>query len=42
MNNNETIENQKPLVLTREDCLTQDECEHMISISKSLMKKKSC
>ena len=39
MNNNETIENQKPLVLTREDCLTQDECEHMISISKSLMKK---
>ena len=33
------IENNEPLVLTMEDCLTEEECEHMISISKPLMKK---
>ena len=40
--NIETIENQEPLVLTMENCLTQEECEHMIRISKPVMKKKSC
>lgn len=37
--NNETIENKEPLVLTMEDCLTQEECDHMIRISKPVMKK---
>ena len=37
--NIETIENQEPLVLTMENCLTQEECEHMIRISKPVMKK---
>jgi len=35
----ENIENKEPLVLTVEDCLTQEECDHMIRISKPVMKK---
>ena len=33
------IENKEPLVLTIENCLTQEECNHMIRISMPFMKK---
>lgn len=35
----EVIENKEPLVLTIENYLTQEECDHMILISKPFMKK---
>jgi prolyl 4-hydroxylase len=35
----ETIESKEPFVVTIVDCLTQEECEHMIRISKPIMKK---
>jgi len=37
--NREVVHAREPLVLTIEKCLTPDECNHMINISKHLMKR---